>query len=182
MFFSKNFSKIRKAVFIIVTCFGFSSAYAGMDSFDSTSAPKVDYLVRWDDTHRAQFNLIYPQQNSLTTLLQNTVDQTTYALLLTAANNLAASAGVTGRVVITLPDGTVVVDTAKGTNTYANYIAKTINENHNSRVSIYDAQAWVGGIGVERKFSSTTQTTEIYTAVRLGAYLNNQGTVRLSTH
>jgi hypothetical protein len=44
------------------------------------------------------------------------------------------------RIVITLPDGTVVVDTSKNNNTYANFQAKAINENHNTRVAILDAQ------------------------------------------
>lgn len=87
-----------------------------------------------------------------------------------------------GRVVITLPDGTVVVDTGKddATNTYANFQAKTINENHNSRVAILDAQIYDCGVGVETKRSSTTASAEHYVAKRLGAYLNSVGTARIS--
>lgn len=87
-----------------------------------------------------------------------------------------------GRVVITLPDGTVVVDTSKNdaTNTYAKYQAKTINENHNSRIAILDAQLYDCGVGVETKRSSTTGTVEHYVAKRLGAYLDSVGTARIS--
>lgn len=86
-----------------------------------------------------------------------------------------------GRVVITLPDGTVVVDTSKGAaNTYANFQAKTINENHNTRVAILDAQIYDCGLGLETKTSTSTGDVEVYLAKRLGAYLDSAGTVRLS--
>lgn len=107
-------------------------------------------------------------------------DQSTYATLLTEANATAAVIA-NGRIVVTLPDGTVVVDTSKGAkNTFANYEAKVINENHNSRVAILDAQIWDCGVGLETKNSSSTGVVEVYLAKRLGAYLNSAGTVRLS--
>ncbi|WP_297324936.1 hypothetical protein [Nitrosomonas sp.] len=107
-------------------------------------------------------------------------DQPTYATLLTEANATAAIIA-NGRVVVTLPDGTVVVDTAKGaTNTFANFEAKAINENHNTRVAILDAQIYDCGVGLETKTSSTTGVSEVYLAKRLGAYLDSVGTVRLS--
>jgi len=84
-----------------------------------------------------------------------------------------------GRIVVALPDGTVVVDTFKN-NTWAGYQNKTINENHNTRISFLDAQDNVGGVGYERKLSSTTGHYEKGVAVRLGEYLNNNGTIRLS--
>ena len=78
-------------------------------------------------------------------------------------------------------DGTVVVDTSKGaTNTFANFDAKKINENHNTRISILDAQLYDCGVGLETKTSSTTDVKEVYLAKRLGNYLNSAGTVRLS--
>lgn len=107
-------------------------------------------------------------------------DQPTYATLLTEANATAATLA-NGRVVVTLPDGTVVVDTSKGaTNTFANFEAKAINENHNTRVAILDAQIYDCGVGLETKTSSSTGAVEVYLAKRLGAYLNSAGTVRLS--
>ena len=106
-------------------------------------------------------------------------NQATYAPLLTEAN-ATANMIADGRIVITLPDGTVVVDTSKSNNTYANFVAKRINENHNTRVSILDAQLFDCGVGVETKTSTTTGEEENYVAKRLGAYLNSAGTVRLS--
>lgn len=83
------------------------------------------------------------------------------------------------RLVVTLPDGTVVVDTSK-TNSYTRYKAKTINENHNTRIAILHSQLHVCGHGVETKFSTSDNTRESYVAIRLGAYLNSSGTARIS--
>jgi len=112
--------------------------------------------------------------------LNNVTNQGTYAILLAEAN-ATATLIANGRIVVTLPDGTVVVDTSKGANnTYANFIDKAINENHNTRVAILDAQIYDCGVGLETKTSSSTGVQEVYLAKRLGAYLDSAGTVRLS--
>ena len=112
--------------------------------------------------------------------LNNVTGQGTYAILLAEAN-ATATLIANGRIVVTLPDGTVVVDTSKGANnTYANFIDKAINENHNTRVAILDAQIYDCGVGLETKTSSSTGVQEVYLAKRLGAYLDSVGTVRLS--
>ena len=112
--------------------------------------------------------------------LNNVTNQGTYAILLAEAN-ATATLIANGRVVVTLPDGTVVVDTSKGANnTYTNFIDKAINENHNTRVAILDAQIYDCGVGLETKTSSSTGVQEVYLAKRLGAYLDSAGTVRLS--
>ncbi len=112
--------------------------------------------------------------------LNAVTSQATYAPLLTEANATAATIA-NGRVVVTLPDGTVVVDTSKGAaNTYQNFQDKVINENHNTRVAILDAQIYDCGVGLETKTSSSTGVVEVYLAKRLGAYLDSAGTVRLS--
>jgi hypothetical protein len=116
----------------------------------------------------------------LTADFQATVDETTYATLLADARSLAGSIA-TGRIVITLPDGTVVVDTSKSNNSYANFQAKAINENHNSRIAFHVAQHYQCGYGLESKRSSTTGTLEAYFALRLGPHLNSVGTVRISS-
>jgi len=119
-------------------------------------------------------------QTSLKNKLNAVKDEPTYSLLRVEAEGLAATVA-NGRVVITLPDGTVVVDTSKGaTNTYNNFKAKTINENHNSRVAILHSQTYDCGLGLETKLSSTDNTVEHYLARRLGPYLNSTGTARLS--
>lgn len=85
------------------------------------------------------------------------------------------------RILITLPDGTVMYDSSKGnTNTRDNFLSKSINENHNTRVAIMIAQMNKCGIGYEEKYSSTTQNNEIYVAYRIGDQYHNTGTFRLS--
>ena len=61
-----------------------------------------------------------------------------------------------GRVLIALPDGTVVLDTARGdhlpdptSNSYQHFLDKTIGENHNTRVAILAAQKYPCGIALE---------------------------------
>jgi hypothetical protein len=130
--------------------------------------------------YQAIVNAMVPVFGQLSTELTAVVDQPTYQNLLNTANTLAGSLA-TGRVVITLPDGTVVIDTSKGgTNTFANFQAKTINENHNSRLAILAAQEYACGIGVESKFSTSTNQTESYVAIRTGPQLDSAGTIRMS--
>lgn len=131
------------------------------------------------------FRRLWPEVTNLTTRASTTRDQATYQSLLNLANSIANAA--VGRLLITLPDGTVVIDTARNdgpgdarNNYYLNFVAKTINENHNSRIAILSAQLYPCGIGVESKRSTSTGRYEHYVAIRLGKHLDNQGTARLS--
>jgi hypothetical protein len=128
---------------------------------------------------------LWPNMANLTTRAAATRDQPTYQQLLTLANSIATAAA--GRIVITVPDGTVLIDTSRNdgpgdprNNLFQNFLNKTINENHNSRVAILNAQLYPCGIGVESKKSTSTGQFEHYVAIRLGNHLDNQGTVRLS--
>jgi hypothetical protein len=126
-------------------------------------------------------NLTATDLVSFKTALQVISNDAQYQVILDLANSIATRIGTTGRVTVTLPDGTLVVDTKKGaSNTFANFTAKTIGENLNTRVAVLDAQLWPCGIGVEVKYSTVTGTTETYVARRVGSYLNNFGTVRIS--
>lgn len=117
---------------------------------------------------------------NFTNKLSAVANVATYNALRTEATATAALIA-NGRVVVTLPDGTVVVDTSKGAaNTYQNFQDKVINENHNTRVAILDAQIYDCGVGLETKTSTSTGSQEVYVAKRLGAYLDSAGTVRLS--
>ena len=95
------------------------------------------------------------------------------------------------RLLITMPDGTVVLDTGKdkrkedGTgenkNTFENMKSKSINENHMSRFAIQQARDSEEGIGRERKLSTSTGQYEIYRAQRLGPSANDSmGVIRFS--
>ena len=130
-----------------------------------------------------------PALPALQTGLGGVINQATYAPYLAAARTLAGTVP-NGRLVVTVPDGTVLLDTGRTDdptdvmatgNSYAHFLAKTVNENHNSRIAIHDSQEWPCGIGLERKLSTTTGVTETYVAMRLGAHLDNLGTARLST-
>ena len=92
------------------------------------------------------------------------------------------------RVTITDADGTTVYDSSRinnsdplKLNTYTNYTAKTINENHNSRLSIMTALVSNGGVGKEQKWSTSDSNFQQYLSVRIG--LNSEaayGVIRIS--
>ena len=139
-------------------------------------------------TYTNLISKLAPQVNTLKNQLQAVIDQPTYVTLLTTSRTLANSVA-TGRVLVTLPDGTVVLDTSKtddpgntmaSGNSFQHFQSKTVNENHNSRVAIFDAQEWPCGVGLETKLSTTTGQHEIYLAIRLGAQFDAIGTARLS--
>lgn len=153
---------------------------ASLNTFAAVScAPRVLAKVA-AAPYKALDTALKPHLVAFKTKLDGVKDQASYAILLAEANATAASIAK-GRIIVTLPDGTVVVDTSKaGINTYANYKAKKVNENHNSRIAILDSQLFECGVGVETKRSTTDNTIETYVARRLGNYLDNSGTVRIS--
>ena len=96
------------------------------------------------------------------------------AFILNWKNSLApqqainVSAPIPGlRIVVTDPDGTVALDTAK-TNTWANYKAKTINENHNTRTYNIGAAMSNDGVFYQEKYSNSVGRNLVYYAIRLG--------------
>ncbi len=157
-------------------------AVLGVTSFNAMAAiecaPQVNALLKSNATYKKLHSTLNPKVDNLTSLLRGTKDQATYSKLLNAVKAVAG----TNRVVVTLADGTVVVDTGKSANnSYAIFAAKGVNENHNSRVAIMLAQTHECGLGVETKYSSTDKSTEKYVAIRLGKYLDSAGTARIST-
>ena len=85
------------------------------------------------------------------------------------------------RLVVSEPDGTVIVDTSQTTNnTFNNWKTKSINENHNSRIAMIDAQTLECGVGYETKHSTTLDVYQYYVAIRGGLRYKNYGTFRLS--
>lgn len=84
------------------------------------------------------------------------------------------------RLLFCQPDGTVVYDSGK-TNSRELWKSKSINENHNTRVAIMQAQLLEEGIGEEiRQSTSVEGNFSHYYAVRLGSYKNNDGTIIIS--
>ena len=68
-----------------------------------------------------------------------------------------ATSGNFFRLVCTLPDGTVWYDSSSSKNTYADFLANTVNSsNHNSRSAFLQAILNENGIGVEEKSAKTS--------------------------
>jgi len=96
--------------------------------------------------------------------------------------DLTSALQKTGRVVVTLPDGTVVYDSKETVNnTWSNFNGKIINENHNTRPAIMEAQLFNYGKGYESKYSTSTGSQENYAAFRIGGLGASLGTIRFST-
>jgi hypothetical protein len=139
-------------------------------------------------TFNQLINTLGPGLGTLQNDLAQLTNQATYANLLIDARAIAVSIP-TGRLVVTVPDGTVVLDTARTDdptnvmavgNSFAHFQSKTVNENHNSRIAILAAQEYPCGAGIESKLSTTTGQVESYLAIRIGAHLDSLGTARLS--
>jgi hypothetical protein len=163
---------------------------AGAAQAQDAQACQPGIGIAYFGPHSAQYQAIIavmvPRLPALGNALAAVSNQVTYQTLLDEANALAGDLA-TGRAVITLPDGTVMIDTARDDNTaaatsnsYQHFLDKTINENHNSRLAILAAQEYSCGVGIESKLSTTTGQTESYVAFRLGNHLDSLGTVRMS--
>lgn len=136
-------------------------------------------------TYQSLMDILTPHRIDFRDRLAAVTNAATYVNLLNLANTIANQNSA--RIVVTLPDGTVVVDTNRNdgpadpkNNAYPNFVNKTINENHNSRIAFMSAQTWPCGVAVETKTSTSTGQVENYVAFRLGAHLDNAGTVRIS--
>ncbi len=158
------------------------------NSDEQSCLPGISAAVRRNPVYIPIYAILEANQHNLRNLLNRVDDQASYEALLTRARAVASTIA-DGRVLVTLPDGTVVLDTARpddagnaqpSGNSYTHFVNKTVNENHNTRVAILSAQQYPCGVGVERKLSTTTGTTESYVALRLGRHLDSAGTVRLS--
>ena len=122
---------------------------------------------------------------ALTDFLNNPSSQLYWNIMnvLITAFMTANTSSIPGlRVLITLSDGRVAYDTSKGANnTFANYQAGTINENHNTRIAILTALLGNSGNGNEDKFSTSTGQPESYNAIRMGlSTTNSLGCSRVS--
>jgi len=143
--------------------------------------PAYEFMPTYD----VLWTTLTPNTGNLTTLLDAVSDQSSYEMLLGAARSIAARIG--GRLVVTLPDGSVVVDTdlpdgetPANANSYEHFNARSINENDNTRVAVSAAQMFPCGIAIESKFNPASGLAEVHFAARLGPHLSSSGTARLS--
>ena len=152
--------------------------------------PGIDVALRgqYGRQYGSLIASLSPNVYDLTQLVDAVDNPATYGDLLNFSLDLAASTP-NGRLLIALPDGTVVVDTFQPVdldnllpegNSYEHFQQKTVNENHNTRVAIISAQIYPCGVGVESKASTTTGTFQSYAALRLGGQFLSSGTARLS--
>jgi len=141
-----------------------------------------------DPTYRDLFNTLYNAilNNNLETLLNAITNATTYntfkALFF---GPLAIINPALYSVVVTDPDGHVVIDTTKAdaNNTFTNYVAGTINtENFNTRVDVMEAQMFPEGTGFETAYTfiNNTKTFQSSVSIRLGKWRNSAGTIRIT--
>lgn len=174
--------------FLLVLAALFITSFNVSAAVEVECAPQVQTLLQTKTIYKKLATTLKRKTTDLKTLLNAVRDQATYTDLLNFALGVAGSRP-NGRLLVTLPDGTVVVDTSRPVdptdlaqvgNSFKHFKDKTVNENHNTRVAILDSQLHVCGVGVETKLSTTDGTKESYVAMRLGAYLNNSGTARLS--
>src|SRR5689334_5825122 len=154
------------------------------------------------------YTTLHPRVADLRTLVNNMLKAPTVSAEATAYNTMKTqiqtvlfpgiTSGASPRLLLAESDGTVIYDSAQfgktvtnntascgtlGTvprNSYASFCTKQVNENHNSRIAILDAQLYTCGLGVETKFSTSVNKTQSYVAERLGDYLDSAGTARYS--
>lgn len=109
---------------------------------------------------------------SILSYLNNLADATYSDMsiaLFAAKSNFTAPGVISLRILVTLPDGTTIFDSSKGNNnSHTNANSKLINENHNSRLAIMAACLSQSGVGMEKKYSSSTGLNEQYLAHRIG--------------
>lgn len=183
---------------------------ANAQCYGCDCAPGVENLVNHDKIYHPLYQILHDNYDQLlfeTNYVQLFPTQVNYNILLQTAytiiNTLNGSPVlspvtqpdtgnalkvVSPRIVITQPDGTTIIDTAQWTgtgpyfrvSTFANWQANTINANQNTSVSIMLAQIWPCGIGLETIYNSPLQALQDYVALRLGDYLYNAGTIRIS--
>src|SRR5262245_9216580 len=139
----------------VVPIFAGGNAYGQIPRLDGGSCqPGLAQAFQANSAaYSTVYNALVPNVPGLTTQLSQVVNQTTYQVLLNAARFIASTIP-NGRMVIALPDGTVVLDTTRPDdptnvlpvgNSFQHFTNKTVNENHNSRVAIFSAQQYPCG-------------------------------------
>lgn len=160
----------------------------GCDCCDKLNV-KPPVCLKKDPTYKQLYHTLYQaiRDNDLEIKLQNMIVSNTSGAYDTWAAELVLDFGLTygnasPRLLVAESDGTVVFDSSKSmaTNTYTNWKAKAINENHNSRVAVFACQLFACGVGYETKYSTSVSQNQAYVAIRAGPYLNDAGTYRLS--
>jgi hypothetical protein len=105
--------KTWRSLATVATLAGAVLAYPGSAQAQQSCAPGISQAFQEFQAQYTALRLkLLPERDNLEARLHDVVDQPTYQLLLDDARTLANSLP-TGRLLVTLPDGTTVVDTAK---------------------------------------------------------------------
>jgi hypothetical protein len=144
-------------------------------------------------TQNNNFQLLAGYLNSSLSSTQNSVNtffssqtETNYNLMRTALNDQQTAIYTPVnqfRILVSASDGTVAYDGSinDDTNTFSNFLNKTINDNHNTRPEIMVATLNSSGTGLAARYSSSVAKNLLYNANRLGSSVNeNVGTYRCS--
>jgi hypothetical protein len=111
------------------------------------------------NTGAAVANFLNTERSDVWTILDELVE-----IFLQSNSNVYTNLNV----VITTLEGTVAYDSSSQTNTYADFLTKTINENHNTRSFVINALLGKEGTGYCLKFNSTQNKYTGYNATRIG--------------
>lgn len=203
----RKFMTLALTIFSTLCLLESNSLYAGKKCCGTNApiiirgqaAPEVKKLIRRDPLYRQVYQNLVKKDN-LAILEQDLINlysslslfdtdpavptaayNKLYADAQSIVNNYCPTLTFPPRLTVTTTSGIVVVDTDQGpSNTLQQFLDVQLGDGFNGRISILDAQAWPAGFGVETEFNFARLAYGSGVAARLGPYLSNQGTVRLS--
>lgn len=147
--------------------------------FKNISSPK-----EYENLKNLAIQYYFNIQHELTTLTNSKLNDQIYQNIINEiVNKCSFLLDNNYRILITVQDGTVIYDSSKQNNSFSSFDNKSINENHNSRVSILSAlfSCEKFGIGFDEKISTSTGNRERYVAIRIGdRIIDSSGCFRLS--
>lgn len=153
----------------IYSAFSNNLDYSSIEYFDGTNTQRITLVSFLANPNFSGYN--FPQ-NMLPTIydgFKNKLNRFISDVSNNSVSNYDLGIITKFRILVTISDGTVFFDSSKGaSNTYSNFLAKTINENHATRKYIQQSMHSKDGIGYESKWSSSTQAVDTYYSVRYG--------------
>ncbi|QDQ38990.1 hypothetical protein E3226_000500 [Legionella geestiana] len=185
---------------------GFGSVAHAEESVGGLCAPLVWPAVQYPGgPYKNLFDTLSPKVSALGEKVESMVSAPTVLAKEARYDELVAfieatfpDIGISPRLLLAESDGTVIYDSSQAgksvvnadsscgalgvvaRNSYASFCTKQVNENHNTRIDMLNAQLWPCATGIETKFSTSVGVFQSYVGIRMGAYLNNNGTARYS--
>ena len=133
--------------------------------------PNVSNVVMTDASYN---DATYNTDAALALKVKQLPQVTTYNLMKVALDGMfdRHKPATGGKILLMIDDGTVIYDTGK-TNTAQAYKAKTVNENHAGRPECLLATLSNSGVGWSNRHSSSSSSSFLYNAYRLGQNVNS---------